>query len=58
MHMIPFIKTSVRRLHDAGLSGWLLVIAVIPVLGPAILLVLLAKRSAPLDPELAHLGYD
>lgn len=56
--MIPFITTSVRRLHDAGLSGWLLVIAVIAVLGPAILLVLLAKRSAPLDPELAHLGYD
>lgn len=58
LHPIPFITASVRRLHDAGLSGWSVVIALLPVLGPAILVVLLAKRSAPLDPELSHLGYD
>lgn len=58
VHAIPAITAGVRRLHDAGLSGWVLLIVILPVLGPIILVVLLVKRSAPLAREFAHLGYD
>ncbi|MBT6076061.1 MAG: DUF805 domain-containing protein [Euryarchaeota archaeon] len=31
MLIIPFISVSVRRLHDVGQSGWMLLIGVIPI---------------------------
>jgi len=38
--VIPGLAVGVRRLHDAGLSGWLMLIGFIPYLGGLILLVL------------------
>ena len=31
MLIIPFISVSVRRLHDVGQSGWMLLIGIIPI---------------------------
>ncbi|WP_035053120.1 DUF805 domain-containing protein [Andreprevotia chitinilytica] len=39
---------SVKRLHDAGKTGWWLLILIIPILGPLWLFILLAfKRGTP-----------
>ncbi len=43
--IIPIISLSVRRLHDIGKSGWLILIALLPIIGIAILLVLYLKKS-------------
>lgn len=40
--LIPYIAVCVRRLHDTDKSGWLVLIALIPLVGGIILLVLLA----------------
>lgn len=31
LHLIPIISLKVRRLHDVGLSGWLLLLYFIPI---------------------------
>lgn len=38
--LIPGIAVSVRRLHDRDMSGWWLLIALIPLIGGLVLLVL------------------
>ena len=38
--IIPGLSLSVRRLHDVGKSGWMLLIAIIPIIGAIWLLVL------------------
>jgi len=43
--LIPSIAVSVRRLHDSSNSGWLLLLAFIPLLGLIALLVLFALPS-------------
>ncbi len=45
--LIPGIAVVVRRLHDTGRSGWMLLIALIPFIGAIWLLVLLATDSQP-----------
>lgn len=47
--LIPSIAVAVRRLHDTGKSGWMLLIALIPIIGFIWLLVLLVKDSDPGD---------
>lgn len=42
---IPFIAVSVRRLHDTGKTGWMLLIAIIPIIGAIWLLVLFATEG-------------
>jgi uncharacterized membrane protein YhaH (DUF805 family) len=37
--LVPAIAVSIRRLHDTGRSGWWLLIALIPLVGPIVLLV-------------------
>ncbi|MDP5227152.1 MULTISPECIES: DUF805 domain-containing protein [Arthrobacter] len=44
--LLPGLALSVRRLHDAGFSGWLVLIALIPF-GKIVLLALLAMESSP-----------
>jgi uncharacterized membrane protein YhaH (DUF805 family) len=44
---IPTISVSVRRLHDTGKSGWMLLVAIIPLIGAIWLLVLFLTDSAP-----------
>ncbi len=42
---IPFLAVSVRRLHDTGKTGWMLLIAIIPIIGALWLLVLFATEG-------------
>ncbi len=44
---IPGIAVGVRRLHDIGKSGWMLLVAFIPIVGVIWLIVLLATDSTP-----------
>lgn len=43
--MIPSLAITVRRLHDLGKSGWMLLISLIPILGAIYLFVLLVTDS-------------
>jgi len=45
--LIPGLAVSVRRLHDVGKSGWMLFIALIPIIGAIWLLVLMVTDSNP-----------
>jgi len=44
---MPALAVMVRRLHDVGKSGWMLLITLIPLVGTVWLLVLLATDSEP-----------
>lgn len=43
--ILPNIAVSVRRLHDVGKSGWMLLINLIPIIGFIWLLVLMLRKS-------------
>ena len=43
----PVLAAEVRRLHDTGLSGWWLLLSLIPYLGGFIVLILLIMPSKP-----------
>jgi len=45
--LIPGLAVSVRRLHDVGKSGWMILIALIPIVGAIWLLVLMVTDSNP-----------
>lgn len=45
--LIPSLAVEVRRLHDIGKSGWMILIALIPIVGIIWLIVLLCKDSEP-----------
>lgn len=45
--LIPGIAVSIRRLHDIGKSGWMLLIGFIPLIGAIWLLVLMVTDSNP-----------
>ena len=49
--LIPGIAVSVRRLHDTGKSGWMLLLALIPIIGWIWLLVLMVSDSTPGENE-------
>jgi len=49
--LIPNLSVSVRRLHDVGKSGWMYLVALIPLVGFIWLLVLLTTDSQPGDNE-------
>ena len=44
---IPKLAVSVRRLHDVGISGWGLLIGLIPIVGPFMLLTQYLSPSIP-----------
>ncbi|GAB3282513.1 hypothetical protein GCM10027449_24580 [Sinomonas notoginsengisoli] len=46
--VVPGLAVAARRLHDVNLSAWLLLLAVIPVLGWIALIVMLAHRENPM----------
>lgn len=43
--LVPSVALGVRRLHDLGKSGWLYLIALIPLIGPIALLVLFCLKG-------------
>lgn len=43
--LLPSLAVTVRRLHDIGKSGWMILISLIPLVGAIWLLVLLATDS-------------
>ncbi|MDD2749682.1 DUF805 domain-containing protein [Acidithiobacillus thiooxidans] len=45
--VVPTLAAEVRRLHDTGLSGWLVLLNLIPYLGGLIVLILLAMPAKP-----------
>ena len=45
--LVPSLAVSVRRLHDAGYSGWFTLIGLIPIVGGIVLIVFLATDSKP-----------
>ena len=47
--LIPGLAVSVRRLHDVGKSGWMILISLIPIVGSIWLLVLLVTESDPYE---------
>jgi uncharacterized membrane protein YhaH (DUF805 family) len=46
---IPGFAVFVRRLHDTGRSGWMMLIGLIPLIGAIVILVFLCQDSAPGD---------
>lgn len=46
---VPALAATVGRLHDVGKKGWMLLIVLIPVIGPIWLFLLLIKNSEPTD---------
>ncbi|WIB59139.1 DUF805 domain-containing protein [Curtobacterium sp. MCLR17_007] len=45
--LLPSIALLMRRLHDAGHSGWWWVIGVIPIIGWIVLFIMVLQRSRP-----------
>ena len=43
--LLPSLAVSVRRMHDIGKSGWMLLVGCIPLVGPIWMLVLLITDS-------------
>ncbi|ANP48711.1 uncharacterized membrane protein YhaH (DUF805 family) [Streptomyces griseochromogenes] len=44
--LLPGLAVTVRRLHDTGRSGWMILLGLIPLVGPIILLVFYCSDSA------------
>ncbi len=45
--LLPTLAVGVRRLHDIGRTGWWLLIAFVPIVGPIVLIVFAVKDSEP-----------
>lgn len=43
--LIPSLAVSVRRLHDIGKSGWLVLLSLIPVIGQILLIIWFATEG-------------
>ena len=47
--IVPYLAAGVRRLHDTGKSGWMILVGIIPIIGPIILLVFFLTDSAAIN---------
>jgi uncharacterized membrane protein YhaH (DUF805 family) len=43
--IVPTVAVSVRRLHDVGQSGWMLLVGLIPLIGLIILIYFYVQKS-------------
>ena len=46
---LPMLSVTVRRLHDLGKSGWMFLVALIPIVGGILLLVWFVSDGQPHD---------
>ena len=49
--LVPSLAAGVRRLHDSGKSGWMMLVSLIPFIGGIWLLILLVAGSQEGDNE-------
>lgn len=49
--MLPTLSAAIRRLHDTGKSGWMILVALIPLIGWIWLLILLGKKGKDGSPR-------
>ncbi|MDE6300462.1 MAG: DUF805 domain-containing protein [Muribaculaceae bacterium] len=56
--VVPGLALCVRRLRDAGVNPWMILISLIPFIGGIILLVMLCKYTNYTDPETDETDYD
>jgi uncharacterized membrane protein YhaH (DUF805 family) len=49
--LIPSLAVGVRRLHDTGRSGWMMLLCLIPIIGGIWLLVLMLIEGTPGENE-------
>ena len=47
VNILPSLTVTVRRLHDTGKSGWMILLSLIPVVGVIIVLVFMVLDSDP-----------
>lgn len=45
--MVPVVTLGIRRMHDVGMSGWWLLVWLVPLIGWLALLYLLMRGSEP-----------
>ncbi|MEX0868680.1 MAG: DUF805 domain-containing protein [Nitriliruptoraceae bacterium] len=45
--LVPYLAVSVRRLHDIGLRGWLMLLELVPFVGSVAVIVLMTVQSEP-----------
>ena len=45
--LIPGLAVAIRRMHDVGKSGWYLLMALIPLVGAILVLIMLLTKSGP-----------
>lgn len=45
--LLPNLAVGVRRLHDIGQSGWLILVGIIPLIGVIVLLILFVLEGKP-----------
>jgi uncharacterized membrane protein YhaH (DUF805 family) len=45
--LIPTLAVSIRRLHDVGKSGWMILVGFIPIIGAIWLIILFVSDSNP-----------
>lgn len=49
--LAPTLSAAIRRLHDIGKSGWMILVGLIPLIGPIWLLILLCKKGESASPR-------
>ena len=43
--LLPSLAIAIRRLHDSGKSGWLILLGIIPIVGLILLIVFYVQSS-------------
>ncbi|GIP57570.1 DUF805 domain-containing protein [Paenibacillus sp. FSL W8-0186] len=47
--LLPSLAVAMRRLHDTGRSGWMILLSFIPLVGAIVLIVFMCQDSEPGD---------
>ena len=52
---LPLLSVSIRRLHDLGKSGWVLLIVLIPIVGAVLLLFWFTLDGEAIENDYGHI---